>query len=377
MGTIVKTNAGTFLGRVRMKGYSLARTFDDRTDARAWVQKTEASIVSGHYRDDKRAKRITLGELLEKYRIHVAPAKKGGEQEVRKLLFLEKQSFCSIRLAELRPIHFIQYRDRRLKEVRPATTKNDLAVLSAVINHARKEWQIYLPENPLELVKKPTVRNSRTRTLSETEVHWLRQAMAPREFSHTPDGRFACQRIGPELLWAFELSIETGMRRSELLGLRWEDVHLSQTGFCWVRIIDTKNGENRDVPLTLAAESVMREAAVRRDKKSIKVFSMSPNALRLRWLDALERAKKLYAEHCQEAAAQPVSAVFEDLRWHDIRHSAITRLASLVPDSLELSRISGHKTLSMLRRYYNPSAADLAGRLNRPQLEKLKEFQGE
>lgn len=367
MGTIVKTKAGTILARVRLKGHSLARTFDDVPGARAWVQKAEAAIISGHYRDDKRAKSITLGQLLERYRTIVTPTKKGGEQEARKLLFLERQAFCSIRLTELRPIHFIQYRDRRLREVRPATAKNDLAVLSAVINHARKEWQIYLPENPLELVKKPTVRNARNRTLGDAEEHWLREAMQPRDYSHADDGRFVTQRIGPELLWAFELSLESGMRRSELLSLCWADVHLGQTGFCWVRIRDTKNGEDRDVPLTLKAEKVLREALKRRGKSDTTVFSMSPNALRLRWLDALERAKKLYADNCRENTVPPDPALFRNLRWHDLRHSAITRLASIVPDSLELSRISGHKTLSMLRRYYNPSAADLAGRLNQRQ----------
>ena len=240
------------------------------------------------------------------------------------------------------------------------------------MNTGRPPFMMESPENPLELVKKPTIRNARTRTLTEREEYWLRKAMAPRDFSHTPEGRFVSQRIGPELLWAFQMSLETGMRRSELLGLLCEDVHLERPGFCWVRIRDTKNGEDRDVPLTMDAERVLREAVKRRDKKDTTVFSMSPNALRLRWLDALERAKKLYAAHCQENGAQPDPAMFEDLRWHDLRHSAITRLANLIPNSLELSRISGHKTLSMLRRYYNPSAADLAGRLNQRQLERTK-----
>jgi len=71
-------------------------------------------------------------------------------------------------------------------------------------------------------------------------------------------------------------------------------------------------------------------------------FDLSPNALRLRWLDALERAKKLYQKHCLENDTRQDPTMFDNLRWHDLRHSAITRLASIVPDSLELSRISGH-----------------------------------
>lgn len=195
MGSIRKQSSNTYLARVRIRGHVVTRSFDDHVEAKNWIQRTEASIISGHYRDDKRAKSTTLRQLLENYRTHVSPTKKGGTQEARKLLFLERQSFSSMRLADLRPIHFIEYRDKRLKQASPATVKNDLAVVSAVINHARKEWQIYLPENPLQLVKKPTVRNARTRTLNEMEEHWLRQAMEPRDYSHADNGKFATQRI--------------------------------------------------------------------------------------------------------------------------------------------------------------------------------------
>tara|TARA_A100000171_G_scaffold51008_1_gene64003 strand:- start:28 stop:483 length:456 start_codon:yes stop_codon:yes gene_type:complete len=147
MGSIRKQSSNTYLARVRIRGHVVTRSFDDPAEAKIWIQKTEATIISGYHRDDKPAKSITLGQLLKNYRTHVAPTKKGGTQEARKLLFLERQSFCAIRLADLRPIHFIRYRDQRLKEVSPATVKNDLAIVSAIINHARKEWQIYLPEN--------------------------------------------------------------------------------------------------------------------------------------------------------------------------------------------------------------------------------------
>src|SRR5690606_22859544 len=100
------------------------------------------------------------------YREKVTVRKKGARQEARKIIRFESEPFAQLQLSELRATHFIRFRDERLAAgARPATVRGDLAILSAIINHARREWQISLPENPLSLVRKPSVRNARDRIL--------------------------------------------------------------------------------------------------------------------------------------------------------------------------------------------------------------------
>ena len=58
-----------------------------------------------------------------------------------------------------------------------------------------------------------------------------------------------------------------------------------------------------------------------------------------------------------------IRAEIDDLRFHDLRHMAITRMAQKLPNLIELSAVSGHKSLSILKRYYHPNAAELAKKL--------------
>ncbi|MFW7342840.1 site-specific integrase [Pollutimonas sp. H1-120] len=354
MGTITKRETG-YLARVRRKGHILSRTFDGRPEAKIWIGQVEAAIDSGYYRDDTQARNTKFGDLLKDYREKVTVRKKGAQREALKVRRLERQPFAKLQLSELRARHFIQFRDDRLASGRtPATVRGDLAILSSIINHARKEWQISLPENPLSLVKKPSVRNARTRILKGQEETCLLRAIEPRG----QDGNK--KPIGPELRWLFILAVETGMRRGELLGLDWADVHIKES---WVTARDTKNGDDRDIPLTPAATEVFREIRGDEINKKGRVFNLTGNAVTWRWRYALERAQALYIEDCEKTEIKPDPSFLQDLRWHDLRHVAITRLAEIVPDTLELSRITGHKTLAMLRRYYNPHAKDLAVRL--------------
>lgn len=360
MGSIVKRKDG-YQARVIKLGHKLFRTFDSRLECKTWIAQVEAAIISGHYRDDTQARNTKVSGLLKRYREEVTIHKKGQIQEANKIVRLEGESFSRLQLSELRASHLIRFRDDRLKAgAAPATVRGDLAILSAVINHARKEWQINLPENPVALVKKPSVRNARDRILRGQEELFILKAIEPCGYEFSPRGRFTQQAIGHELRWLFILAVETGMRQGELLGLDWADVHIKES---WVTARDTKNGEDRDIPLTPAAASVLREVRGDEINKKGPVFSLTGNALTRRWRRALERAKALYLADCRKNDTQPDPSFLKDLRWHDLRHVAITRLAEIVPDTLELSRITGHKTLGMLRRYYNPHAKDIAEKL--------------
>ena len=129
------------------------------------------------------------------------------------------------------------------------------------------------------------------------------------------------------------------MRRSELLALRWTDVYLSER---FVQLHDTKNGESREVPLSTQAGVVLRNLP---HHESGYVFPITGDAVKKAFTRAVQRAE------------------ISDFHFHDLRHEATSRIAEKLDNVLELSSVTGHKTLSMLKRYYHPRASALARKL--------------
>ena len=111
-------------------------------------------------------------------------------------------------LAKLTSADVATYRDERLRDVAPATVVRELNTLSHAIETALREWGLWLPRNPVKMVRRPTVPQGRKRRLEDGEEERLLAA---------------CDRgRTPLLKQLVVLAIETGMRRGEMLGLRWE-----------------------------------------------------------------------------------------------------------------------------------------------------------
>jgi len=164
------------------------------------------------------------------------------------------------------------------------------------------------------------------------------------------------------------LAVETAMRRGELVGLRWEHIDLDRRV---AHLPATKNGSSRDVPLSSRAIQVL--AALKDDRIDAKeegesgtddgaVFSIRSDAVTRAFERAVTRARKGYLLECQEKRKKPDARYLTDLRFHDLRHEATSRLAEIFPLH-ELTKITGHKDPRMLMRYYHPRAEDLAKRL--------------
>ena len=93
------------------------------------------------------------------------------------------------------------------------------------------------------------------------------------------------------------------------------------------------------------------------------VFPTTALALRKGFARAIERAQAQYRADCKQAKRRPAAGFLEDVHFHDTRHEAASRLAEKLTNVLELSAVTGHKDLRMLKRYYHPRAEDLAKKL--------------
>ncbi|RDK04592.1 tyrosine-type recombinase/integrase [Paraburkholderia lacunae] len=313
--------------RIRRRGFPVeVKTFDTRQDAEQWARSVETDMDRGSFVSRSEAEANTLEDIIERYITDVMPTLRSATDEISRLRATCRTRLAKLSMAALTPKAVAAYRDDRLKQVKPATVIRELAYLSAIINHARREWDINIT-NPVALIRKPPSPQGRDRVLSADEEARLLAELVP------------TGRINVWLLPATILSLETGMRRGELVELRWSNVNLEvQTAYLPM----TKNGTARTVPLSKKAVATL--AALPRSIDG-KVIPVKGNTLHAAFRKACKRAG------------------IEDLHWHDLRHTAITRLAQKLPNVIELAAVSGHRSLAMLKRYYHPSATELARKL--------------
>lgn len=363
MASIKQRESGKWEVRLRKKGgRTVSKTFTTKTAAQAWGRDQEAQMERGVWVDVTVAHRTTLGELLSDYTDAVA-AKRGSPAELGRLARFTEE-LGHYRLDALTPAVLLRWRDERLRAVAPGTVAREMGVLGGALTWARKERLIPLPQNPVAAIATPAAADARDRRLVKDEQARLLAAM---EDCPSPSGgahRMGNYRTGTRqasLRPIFLLALETAMRQGEILTLEWENIDLeSQTA----HLPMTKNGEPRTVPLSLQAVAILRELGAGDDADSLsgKVFRLSVDALKKAWTRTIERARRSYVQECAAIGRKP-DARLTNLRFHDLRHEATSRLAEKLPNLVELAAVTGHKDLRMLKRYYHPKASDLAKKL--------------
>jgi len=326
VATLRKRSNGHWQARVRKAKQTLTKTFIHKADAEKWAKQVEVELDKGSYNNLVLAERTTFAEIIERYIVEVLPTMRGGKADFIRLKALARRPIAKLNMVALTPQKIAQHRDERLKEIAPATVIRELSYFSSIITYARKEWGINII-NPVALVARPKNSQGRSRILDAPETNALFEKLKP---------------IGRRSIWMLplvKLALETAMRRSELLGLRWEHIDLRRrTIFLQL----TKNGTSRTVPLSTHAIQILTEIPRSIDGR---VFPVTHEVVS----QAFNRARK--------------QAGVKDIRFHDLRHTAITRIAEKLPNLIELSALSGHKSLTMLKRYYHPSAEQLAEKL--------------
>lgn len=336
MATITRRKAG-YQVQLRRTGYpTRSKCFTALRDAETWARQIENELDRGLYLDRTEADKQTLGDILDRYGREVSPTHKGHANETICITALKRDEVCLYRASALTGKLIAEWRDRRLQNVSAATVNRELNLISAAINVARKEWGIHI-ENPVALVRRPNAGKARTRRLSTGEAQKLLTAL---QFGgRRPDGTFDGGARNYWIASLVQLALETAMRQGELLKLQWADINLkSRTA----HLHDTKNGEARTVPLSTRA--VMLLSQLPRPING-RVFPITKGAV-----------QKAFHRACERAGVP-------DLRFHDLRHEAVSRLFELGLNPMEVASISGHKTLQMLKRYTHLNAEQLVQRL--------------
>nr|WP_315251310.1 site-specific integrase [uncultured Duganella sp.] len=323
----IRQRVGVWQARVRRKGYpDEVKSFSTKAEAQIWARAIESAMDHGAHVATHSARNILLTNLLQRYMEEVSPTKRSEAREKQTIQFMQRHKMSAYSMEKLTPTVIANYRDERLKTVSAGTIIRELSILSSAISHARKEWGLPT-ENPCALVRKPATPQGRTRLLTAEEEASLIAELQP------------VRRRSPWMVPLVTLALETAMRRGELLSMRWEHVNLkAQTAFLPM----TKNGTARIVPLSKRAVSVLQSIPT---KDTGPVFPLS----------------YMVVNNCFVAACKRAGIV--NLHFHDLRHTATSRLAEKLPNVIELAAVTGHQTIQMLKRYYHPKAEVLAQKL--------------
>lgn len=312
----------------RIGAPNLSRTFNFKSDAVLWARQIEREADRGGLDvvDTRQLRHLTVKHLIERYRDTVVVRKRSCDVETYILNAILRQSWVHLTLAALKPDIFAKYRDKRLLTVKPATVQRELCLLQHMFEIAREEWGVPLSKNPLAPVKKPRVGPTRERRIGHTDWERLTRAAA------------SCRNKYILPLMCFALA--TGMRRGELLRLNWSEVDTERRT---VLVASSKNGHARTIPLAAEALDVLRSMP---NDPGRRVFPTTADAVKLAWRRLRDRAG------------------VSDVRFHDLRHEAISRFFERGLSVPEVALISGHKDARMLFRYTHMQAQDIAAKLN-------------
>lgn len=332
MATIRKKGDMQWHCQVRKTGFPpTTKTFETRAQAENWAKIIESDMLRGVYIDRAEAERTTLKEALERYRDEITATKKGAVQECTKIGKLLRHPLASRTLASIQSTDMSKFRDEMIKDGLSASTATKyLALLSHLYTIAIKEWRLGV-QNPVSNIRKPKAEEGRDRRLMDGEEVRLMAVL-----SNSGKGPRANTWVEPMA----RLAIETAMRESELLKLKWTDVDLAK---CTALARDTKNGDKiRLIPLSSRAVAILSDLPHSIDGR---VFPTTQQAVVQSFTRACKRAE------------------IEGLRFHDLRHEAASRFFEKGLDIMEVAAITGHKTLSTLRRYVHLKPDNLARKL--------------
>ena len=369
MATFRKKGPHQWHAQIRRKGWpQQTRTFNTQLEAKTWATMIEREMDAGVFVSRNEAEATSFASALELYATEVTSKKRSSASELSRILAMQRHPLALRSLASIRGSDMAAYRDKRLEEgLAASTVRRELALISHVFTIARKEWRMESLINPVELIRQPTVTDARKRRVLSADVWTL-----------TNDG-LVCEHLdelemlyrhcrSTELPKIVKFAVETAMRRSEIAGLLRSNVNLEKR----TAILPlTKNGSARGVPLSSVAVDILKKQPTRDDGR---LFKSQPDTITKAFMEALNNARMAYEKglekHWENEGKKKNKLqkkieddlFLTDLRFHDLRHEATSRLAEIFPLH-ELTKITGHQDSRMLMRYYHPRTEDLAKKL--------------
>ena len=246
-----------------------------------------------------------------------------------------KDHFKGDMLGDVGPEKVERYKAKRKTEVSPSTVNRELACLKTLFAKAL-EWG-RIEKNTVRAVKKFKENNARERILTTEEARRLIES--------------ASASIRPVLI----IALNTGMRRTEILSLKWANVDLVR-GYIFIE--DSKSGKSRKIPMNSAVSSAFMQLP---HVAEYVFYNPETNA-------AVKDIKNAFHAACRKAKKDPNDENdpgIVGLRLHDLRHTAATKMIEAGVDLVTVSKILGHASIQMTMRYAHPTPENMRRAVDR------------
>ena len=314
---IEKLKDGRFRCHVQIKGKRKSAVWDKEVEAKRWGKRTEAELQD----NPPDRKDFTFLDACEKYKLEISSKKEGGKWEVLRIDAFARY-FGDVQLADINQPVMAKWRDDRLLSVSGSTVQRERNLLSNLFTVARNEWH-WMDNKPFEGVSMPKHNDSRESLYDWRKIKRILRFLGY-EQGKKPETQYQ------QVALAFMIGLHTSLRASEILRVNKDSLNESTR----VIRVKTKTMKMANVPIT---------------KRALKVCKLADFTISAQMLDALFRKAR-------------DGTMIGDYTFHDSRAFCLTMLARKV-DVLTLSKISMHKDLKMLQRYYRESVESIASRL--------------
>ena len=280
--------------------------------AKAVLQKRKVEIAENKYLDKRQIPKTTFKELARLYIAYAKLNKKSWIHNVYNIKNLISFFGEDTLISDITALKIEEFKAYRRQKVKSSTVNRDLACLKHMFTKAI-EWGKTV-DNPTKKVKLFKENNKRLRYLTKVEIERLLQASAG--------------HLKPILITA----LHTGMRKSEIFNLKWEDIDFNNKV---IQIVNTKSGDKRYIPIDATLMRTLKGHI--RKIHSPYVFS--------------NQEGKPYCDLKRSFHSALKKAGIEDFTFHDLRHTFASHLVMSGADLTTVKELLGHKKIDMTLRY--------------------------
>lgn len=328
MATFIKRGK-SWQAQVRRKGAKpISKSFRTKAMAQDWARKIEDEMVRGVHIDTREASKMTVGDLLDWYMAEIVPLNKSQAFHLTNCRTIKADDISRLTLDLLSPSDVLEYVKRRRstitrlgRPVETSTVRKEVNTLAKALTSVVTLRGIRLHSNPvnearqiLGATKVLTPPSPRRRRLEGDEEGRLLNAMA-----RTKEAKFAVL-----------VALASGLRLSEIIRIRREQI-IRRNGLPFLDLPDTKTGRGYEIPLAPVAAEILEALPVSVDGR---LFRNRPDSISQAFARATRRAG------------------IADLRFHDLRREALTRLFERGYTVPEVMAISHHEDPATLLKVY-------------------------
>ncbi|MFC1592572.1 tyrosine-type recombinase/integrase [Candidatus Omnitrophota bacterium] len=292
------------------------------------LKKRKVEIAENRFLDIRKEQKIRFEDFANEYLEIHSKLKKSYYTDV-KIVGLLKKFFGGKYLYEVTSLDIEKFKSKRASEVSPATVNRALAVLKSMFNRAIVWGKA--KHNPCKAVKMFKENNQRLRFLEREEIDKLLAN--------------CYEHLKPIVI----VALHTGMRKSEILGLKWKDIDIKRN---IIHLLDTKNGEKREVPMNEIVQKTIIGVLKHPDTQYIfcNKYGKPYGDIKRSFLTAIKKSDIV------------------NFHFHDLRHTFASQLVMSGVDLNTVRELLGHKSLEMTLRYSHLSpdhkkrAVDILGK---------------